>query len=155
MKVKFIASISILLLFVLIYCFYNQSSSFDELIFKGVDKNYITQIRVGGNNLEEDKKIKDKNDIQEILSELSKLNLRQCSKFPTKGRSEAYDINFSNGNKYISYDGAEKISNVEITFYNTGYIILYGEGVIKSKYYKIDNSSEIKRIEENISRLIQ
>lgn len=65
-----------------------------------------------------------------------------------QGDKESYDIRFSNGNQYISYEGANKISDVQITFYNAGYIVVYGEGALKSKYYKISNSSEINNINE-------
>lgn len=85
MKTKVLVSLSVLLALVVIYCFCNPSGSFDDVIFKGVNKEYITQIRIDGYNLEEDNKIEDKEIIQEILYKLSKLNIRECSEYIPRG----------------------------------------------------------------------
>lgn len=152
MKIKrnTLISLSLLLVLIVIYCVNNRSGSFDDFIFKGVNKEYINQIRIEEHYSEEDKKVLDKKTIQDILSEFSKLNLRECRKNIPKEDKVSYDIRFSNGNQYISYDGTDKILDVQITFYNSGYITFYGEGTLKSKYYKICNSSKINDIEELI-----
>lgn len=151
---KIVIVIILFILVGIIYFLYPKSGLFESFIFKNINKNYITQIRIDSHNLEEDKKIEDKEDIQEILFQLSKLNIKECGDYIPIDRKEAYDIRFSNGNQYISYDGAKKILDIQITFYNNGYIVLDGEGNLKSKYYKIYDSSEVDNLDKFLSKYI-
>lgn len=147
---KYFILIGILLFFIVIYLLYPKSGSFDNLIFKGINKDSITRIRIIElrKNYDENIKIENTETIQDILSKLCEMKIIHYEKNIPKGWNKAYDVAFSNRNQYISYDGDKPISDITLSFYDTGYITVYGEGTLKSKNYKIINDSDIKYINE-------
>lgn len=147
---KYLILMGILLPFIVIYLLYPNSDSFDNLIFKGINKDSITRIRIIElrNNYDENIKIENTETIQGILSKLCELKIIHYERDIPKGWNKVYDVAFSNRNQYISYDGDKPISDITLSFYDTGYITVYGEGTLKSKTYKIISDSDIKYINE-------
>lgn len=147
---KYFILMDILLLLIVIYLLYPKSGSLDNFIFKGINKDSITRIRIIElrNNYDENIKIENTETIQDILSKLCELKIIHYEKDIPKGWSKVYDIGFSNRNQYISYDGYKPVLDITLSFYDTGYITVYGEGTLKSKTYKIISDSDIKYINE-------
>ncbi|AGF56559.1 hypothetical protein B0P06_005167 [Clostridium saccharoperbutylacetonicum] len=135
----------------LVYFLYPKSGTADSFLLKDINKDSITRIRLYEYNLEEAREIQDKAKIQEFLSQLSKLNLEECSDNISVNHKDVYDIILSNKNGYLSKDGTEKISELQISLYNTGYIVWDREGTLKSKYFKIKELQEVQKLKELIS----
>lgn len=147
---KYFILIGILLLFIVMYFLYPKSDSFDNLVFEKINKNSITKIRIIEQKSDYDdmKKIEETETIQNILSKLCNLNIIQYRMDVPKDWDTVYDIDFSNNYKAIFYDKEKPIYDLTISFYDTGYITVYGEGTLKSKTYKIINDSDTKYLNE-------
>jgi hypothetical protein len=146
--------IGILLLSIVMYFLYPKSGSFDNLVFEKINKNSITEIRIIEQRSDYDdmKKIEETETIQNILSKLCNLNIIQYKMDIPKDWNKVYDIEFSNNYKAISDDKEKPVYDLTISFYDTGYITVYGEGTLKAKNYKIINDSDIKHINELLSQ---
>ncbi|AQR95233.1 hypothetical protein [Clostridium saccharoperbutylacetonicum] len=150
-KIAFIMIFLLSSISLLVYFLYPKSGTADSFLLKDINKDSITRIRLYEYNLEEAREIQDKAKIQEFLSQLSKLNLEECSDNISVNHKDVYDIILSNKNGYLSKDGTEKISELQISLYNTGCIVWDREGTLKSKYFKIKELQEVQKLKELIS----
>ena len=142
---KYFIFIGILLSIIFIYFSYPKSGSFDNLIFKVVEKESITGIKITKyGDLYKRNSIEDTERIHDVISKLSNLDIIEYRKDLPADRGNSYDIAFSNKGKYI-YLG--------ISLYDTGYFKVFtGEpSYIKYKTYKIIDGLDIEYIESLLS----
>jgi hypothetical protein len=150
-KIVFVIIFLLLSISSIIFILYPKTDTADSFLLKDINKDSITRIRIYEYDLEEAREIQDKAKIQEFLSQLSKLNLEECSDNISINHKDVYDIIISNKNGYLSKDGAEKISELQISLYNTGYIVWDREVTLKSKYFKIKELQDVQKLKELIS----
>ncbi|WP_142413857.1 hypothetical protein [Hathewaya massiliensis] len=124
--------IVISLILILAYFLYPKTGSFDDLILSKYTKDNFTNIMFQSSSHNEDRTIKDKKKINEFLTYMSQLNLKEYKKDIPEENKETY---------YINIYGKDN-NGMSIAVNHKNYISIYesfNNKRTKIKTYKITN----------------
>lgn len=132
------------IIFIFLYSLYPKKGSFDDLVLKSIEKEYITRVIVA----DEDKQIRiDETEmIGEVISKLSELNIREYKKDVSHELKNSYVILLKNKETHNDYLG--------IYLYDTGYVevfILDKPNNSKNRIYKIIAGLDIEYVKGLLS----